>query len=263
MANKRFYWMKLNENFFNINTILYLKRLDNGNDCIVFFLELCLNTLNDEGLLIEKFGNKIIPHDVKSISQLTRNSIEDTSDMLNILIDIGLIEILEDETMFIPLVKDCVGSESSSAKRMRNKRARDKEKEENENSSINNNKILDNKIIDIRSDVTKMSQCDALSKKPYGNYGNVLLSNEEYSELLEAHRQHKLDLCIKVLDEYIESTGKKYNNHTPVINGWVIDTVNKGIREGKYPKEEVSQEGYNDFLNLITPQLEDYLENPF
>ena len=122
MANKRYYWLKLYENFFNNDSILYLEELENGNDCIIFFLKLCLNTLNDEGFLLRKLGNNIAPHNERSLARLTRTDIGTVKEVLPILIEAGLLEILEGDIIFIPMVKGMVGSETDSARRMRKHR---------------------------------------------------------------------------------------------------------------------------------------------
>ena len=60
------------------------------------------------------------------------------------------------------------------------------------------------------------------SKHKYGEYQHVLLSDKEHTHLLELYGD-SLDEHIKILDEYIETSGKKYKNHSLVIQKWVHD----------------------------------------
>lgn len=59
-------------------------------------------------------------------------------------------------------------------------------------------------------------------KHKYGEYQHVLLTDKEHTHLLDLYGD-SLDEHIKILDEYIETSGKKYKNHSLVIQKWVHD----------------------------------------
>ena len=59
-------------------------------------------------------------------------------------------------------------------------------------------------------------------KHKYGEYSHVLLTDKEHAHLLDLYGD-SLDEHIKILDEYIETSGKKYKNHSLVIQKWVHD----------------------------------------
>lgn len=75
-----------------------------------------------------------------------------------------------------------------------------------------NNKVINNKIN------TKLE----VSKHKYGEFQHVLLTDKEHTHLIELYGD-SLDEHIKILDEYIETSGKKYKNHSLVIQKWVHD----------------------------------------
>lgn len=75
-----------------------------------------------------------------------------------------------------------------------------------------NNKVINNKIN------TKLE----VSKHKYGEYQHVLLTDKEHTHLLDLYGD-SLNDHIKILDEYIETSGKKYKNHSLVIQKWVHD----------------------------------------
>jgi hypothetical protein len=64
------------------------------------------------------------------------------------------------------------------------------------------------------------------SKHKYGEYQHVLLTDKEHTHLLDLYGD-SLDEHIKILDEYIETSGKKYKNHSLVIQKWVHDEWTK------------------------------------
>ena len=59
-------------------------------------------------------------------------------------------------------------------------------------------------------------------KHKYGEFQHVLLTDKEHTHLIELYGD-SLDDHIKILDEYIETSGKKYKNHSLVIQKWVHD----------------------------------------
>lgn len=69
---------------------------------------------------------------------------------------------------------------------------------------------------------TKKINTDTQSKHKYGEYSHVLLTDKEHTHLIELYGD-SLDEHIKILDEYIETSGKKYKNHSLVIQKWVHD----------------------------------------
>lgn len=88
---------------------------------------------------------------------------------------------------------------------------------ENVNTPINNNAKDNNKVINNKIN-TKLK----VSKHKYGEFQHVLLTDKEYTHLIELYGD-SLDEHIKILDEYIETSGKKYKNHSLVIQKWVHD----------------------------------------
>lgn len=61
-----------------------------------------------------------------------------------------------------------------------------------------------------------------VSKHKYGEYQHVLLTDKEHTHLLDLYGD-SLNEHIKILDEYIETSGKKYKNHSLVLQKWVHD----------------------------------------
>lgn len=63
-------------------------------------------------------------------------------------------------------------------------------------------------------------------KHKYGEYQHVLLTDKEHKHLVELYGS-SLDEHIKILDEYIETSGKNYKNHSLVLQKWVHDEWTK------------------------------------
>ena len=93
---------------------------------------------------------------------------------------------------------------------------------------------------------TKELNTNKQSKHKYGEYQHVLLTDKEHTHLVELYGS-SLDEHIKILDEYIETSGKNYKNHSLVLQKWVHDewmkrNKNKPVKlDSKFYVEENNQ----------------------
>lgn len=62
-------------------------------------------------------------------------------------------------------------------------------------------------------------------KDKYGEFQNVLLTNEEYEKLADDFGADLRDKAMSFLDAYIEEKGYKSKSHNLAIRRWVIDAV--------------------------------------
>jgi hypothetical protein len=67
------------------------------------------------------------------------------------------------------------------------------------------------------------------SKKRYGEFKNVHLTDDEHSKLTERMGVERLESGINILDAYIEQKGRRYKSHFAVMKegGWVWERVHK------------------------------------
>ncbi len=92
-------------------------------------------------------------------------------------------------------------------------------------------KTLPNNIRDNIDDNIVIREKPHSQKRAYGEFQNVLLSDDEYDLLIEEFGNPKL--LIKRLDEYKEQSGKQYNSDYMAIRKWVVEAVKED--EAKKP----------------------------
>lgn len=64
----------------------------------------------------------------------------------------------------------------------------------------------------------------SISKIAHGNYGHVLLSGSEYTELVQVYGNEMVETYIRKLDNYIEVHPEKhYSAHHQVISDWITE----------------------------------------
>lgn len=84
------------------------------------------------------------------------------------------------------------------------------------NICVENNKDINNTFNNKKDVYTR--------KHKYGEYQHVLLTEDEYERLKDLYGGYKqVEEHIKILDEYIETSGKNYKNHSLVLQKWVHD----------------------------------------
>ena len=67
MEDKKYYWIKLKTNFFDLPTIDWIMSQNNGCEYIVLYQMLCLKTANTDGKLVSQIGEMLIPYDIEKI----------------------------------------------------------------------------------------------------------------------------------------------------------------------------------------------------
>jgi len=121
--SKKYYWLKLQEDFFDDDTISYIEEHENGIKYVNFYLKLCLKSLRNDGKLIRLVGETLIPYDFKALSKLTGTDIDTVNSAMMLFQNIGLVKILETGEIYMAQISEMVGCETDKAKMMRRLRA--------------------------------------------------------------------------------------------------------------------------------------------
>ena len=119
--SKRFYWLKLKDDFFDNEKIKIMESMENGKDYIIFLLKLQVKSIKNVGHLRL---NADIPYNEQMLATITNTNIDVVRSAIKILQQIGLLQILDDGTYFMAKVAELTGSEVDSAERVRQHRIR-------------------------------------------------------------------------------------------------------------------------------------------
>ena len=209
MKDKRYYWLKLEENYFDLKVQKALRKLPSGADMLICYLKMQLKYLNKAGL-IEYQG--IYDSLVEEIALDIDEDIDIVKMTIAMLIKWNVIEE-EDSNLYLSEMQTRIGSKTDSAVRVA------KHREKLKMLQCNNNVTKCNSIQDIEKDIDKDIDKDIKEKdkkEKFGEFNNVMLTKEEYKKLENAN----LILYIERLSSYIASTGKKYKSHYATILNW-------------------------------------------
>lgn len=121
-ANKKFFWIKLKQDFFNDPYIKLLRRMAGGDTYTIIYLEMLVKSANADGMLYFQGAGQDI---AEELALTLDENVEDVRALLAYLEAKKLIthpEIKED--VFLVASADLTGSETDSAMRMRKFRER-------------------------------------------------------------------------------------------------------------------------------------------
>lgn len=85
-------------------------------------------------------------------------------------------------------------------------------------------------------------------KHKYGEYKNVLLTDEEYDRLVMEYSECNTIKAIEYLDEAIEMKGYKYKSHYLALRKWVFNAIKT---KGNKKEEKNFMEELNDLNEVI------------
>lgn len=261
--NKRYYYLKLKENFFDSDEMVLLESMPDGYIYSNILLKLYLRSLKHEGKLM---FNDRIPFNSTMLATITRHSVGVVEKAVQIFRDLQLIEVLNNGAIYMSDIQSFIGKSSTEADRKRKYR---KEIEEAKQNLITSGQMSDKcpdkttpeleieLEIELEKDIENVTPSKKSKAKPvrhkYGEYRNVLLSGEQM-EKLKTEFPNDYQERIERLSEYCESSGKTYKNYLATIRSWARKEKSEpknassgykrtGRRE-KLPEWAIDQEAY-------------------
>lgn len=263
MKNKKYYWLKLKEDFFEEDAIAWIEEQEKGKEYCLFYLKLCLKSLKTNGLLIRNVGSMLVPYDAKTLAKITNTDIDTVRVSMDIFTKIGLIQILENGEIFISQLQNMVGSETSKAQLMRNKRQKDKKVIEGGNnvtnslpssySSVENRYTEIEKDTEIDIDIEKDTEKElVVSCFKYSQQVGMILTPFHSQELLSFIKDgFEEQLIIKAIDIAIGNGKRSYSYVKGILNKWIeldIKTTKKlEIYENEYKNKKLEKENKDGF----------------
>lgn len=121
--NKKYYYLKLKENFFESDEAIILESMPDGYIYSNILLKLYLRSLKNDGLLM---FNNLIPYNAQMLATITRHQVGTVEKAIQIFQQLKLIEILDNGAIYMSNIQNFVGKSSSEGDRKRAKRAQNR-----------------------------------------------------------------------------------------------------------------------------------------
>lgn len=121
--NKKYYYLKLKENFFESDEAIILESMPDGYLYSNILLKLYLRSLKNDGLLM---FNNLIPYNTQMLATITRHQIGTIEKAIQIFQQLKLIEFLDNGAIYMSNIQNFVGKSSTEGDRKRAERAQNK-----------------------------------------------------------------------------------------------------------------------------------------
>ena len=221
--NRKYYYLKLKENYFDDDSIILLESMQDGVLYSNILLKLYLKSLKHGGRLQL---DENIPYTAQMIATITRQQIGTVERALQIFLKLGLVEVLDSGTFYMSNIELLIGQSSTEAERKRAARFQNKALSTSRTngghlSDIRPPEIELEKEIEIKREIEKGQPA-----RTYGRYQNVFLTDEELADL-QASFPTVWGQYIEKLSEYMASTGKRYQSHAATIRRWASEDARK------------------------------------
>jgi predicted phage replisome organizer len=250
---KKYYWLKLKNDFFTSKAIKKLRKTAGGDTFVIIYLKMQLLSLQNEGKIFydgieEDFASEIAltldedPENVKLTMAFLQNH--------------GLLECNEVNECFLTKVPEITGKESDSAQRMRKHRI---EKSSHCDTNVTNVMLQCNtdvtkcdteieieketeKEIEIERDREFSDKSEKATPKPkikkisFGEYQHIKLTQEQYDKLCEDYGENFTKDYIRKMDEWLQIKGKNpYKDFNLALRNWLNkDNIKKRSNDDEF-----------------------------
>lgn len=115
---KRFFWIKLKEDFFNQDDLKVILKRTNGPDYVIIWQKLLLKAITQKEVGILRYKDTI-PYTPELLADVLDYNQDIVKGALALFMELSMIEILENGDIWIQEAAKLVGSETDKAKLMR------------------------------------------------------------------------------------------------------------------------------------------------
>lgn len=224
---KKYYWLKLKDNFFNQKEVKKLRRIAGGDTYTIIYLKLQLLSIKKEGIIEFEGTEKDL---AEQLSYEIDEDIDNIQITLSFLIANNLIEEISENNFLLTKVPDCIGKEGASAERVRRHRER-KALEEKERKALEKQKTLQ-----CNADVTASNMLVTKSNT------EIEKEKEKNIEIEKEKNNNKKEKRNTEIDDLIES----YTD-----NKELIDTLYEFIKFRKGIKKPMSTHAVKLMLSKL------------
>lgn len=253
-------WIKITTDIFNDEKVLLIEQMPDADTLLVIWFKLLCMAGKENNYGVFLMRNRM-PYTEEMLATIFRRPLQTVRLALSTFEAFGMIEI-EDDIICIPnweKHQNIEGLEKvREQNRLRKQRQRERQKQllltENSSSHVTerdshaidkNRKEEDKKRIEKDNNICDSDESapsPKVVKHKYGEYKNVLLTDDELQKLKSEYSDY--EERIERLSSYVASTGKKYKSHYATIRNWARkDTDTKKPVNSAYGNNQTDLDG--------------------
>ena len=272
--NKKYFWLKLKDNFFNQKEIKKLRRIAGGDTYTIIYLKLQLLSIKKEGV-IEFEGTE------ENLAEQLALEIDEDKDNIEITLRFlqanHLIEEMFEDSYLLTKVPECIGKECDSAERVRKHREKLKQSNllQSNTNTLQCNALVTNSNTEIEIEKEKEKEIEKdidIEKKKKKDkkliymdltfiedyIDTVKITQDQYDKLVKDYGVNIVNNTIRNLDNYIVNNKRKYKDHNRVLRTWLSKNNkqnSKGIEKKSNSSSLNANSTYNYDINSLIEKM--------
>ena len=263
-GQKRYYWLKLQNDFFSRKEIKRLRRIAGGDTLTIIYLKMLCRSLKDNGkLYYDGLDNDFVAELAMDIDEDTEN----VQITVNYLIKTGLLEQIDEVEYTLKDAESNTGTETAVAARVRKHRERRKalqcntdvtavkqlgnveiEKEKDKEIDKEKDKEIDKEKEEERPSSSEILKLYADSIHPVSS----LVEADKLRVLIEAHGE---TFVAKAIERAVMRNKRSLAYITGILNNWEANGYDEGI-EGKRTEKQSDPERSVDLERFMREREE-------
>lgn len=239
--NRKYYYLKLKENFFDSDNMVLLENMQDGILYSNILMKMYLKSLKNNGMLIL---NDAIPYNTQMIATVTRHQVGTVEKALKVFEQLGLIDILDGGTIYMSDIELFVGKSSTEGDRKRAERMRLKRSENLEIGQMSDNRLLE---LEIEKEIDN-NICSPKPDERESNFEKIYAIYPKKRGRTKAFTNY----CSWLKGKTVNGKRRKLTNREMYL------AVHRYVEQQKAAGTEL--EYYKNFDTLMGNQLLDYVE---
>lgn len=231
LLGKKYFWLKLKDDFFNQKEIKMLRRVAGGDTYTIIYLKMLLLSLKNDGKI---YYDGIAENMIEETALEIDEDIENVQITFTYLLKKGLIETAHEDEIEMTNIASMIGSETDAAVRKRRQRSKEKRDIVTERSHLGHIEIEIEKDIELEKElqlqqeekITPVVIVDDVNQAIdfyQQNFG--VLNPYTTQQILDAVNTFNEEVVVKAMQIAIESNNRNYSYVRGILKNWYQNNV--------------------------------------
>ena len=250
--NKKYYYLRLKDNFFDSDELKILESMKDGYLYSNILLKLYLRSLKNDGKLVV---NERIPYNSEMLASVTGHQVGTIKQALSMFKELGLIEVLENGAIYMLDIQNFIGKGSTEADRQRlyDRRISEERKQNKLTQSRNLEEICKKSPPEIEIELEKDIE---IEKKIHSSAKSTTTKRKRFekptlSQITQYCLERNNNVNAEQFYDYYESNGWKVGKNSmkdwkACVRTWERNGYDKPIK-----KKNNKQDTLNDMRDLM------------
>ena len=250
--NKKYYYLRLKDNFFDSDELKILESMKDGYLYSNILLKLYLRSLKNDGKLVV---NERIPYNAEMLASVTGHQVGTIKQALSMFKELGLIEVLENGAIYMLDIQNFIGKGSTEADRQRlyDRRISEERKQNKLTQSRNLEEICKKSTPEIEKELEKDIE---IEKEIHSSAKSTTTKRKRFekptlSQITQYCLERNNNVNAEQFYDYYESNGWKVGKNS--MKDWkaCVRTWERNGYDRPIKKKNNKQDTLNDMRDLM------------